>query len=158
MNKTIFAALMALAFAGAAQAQTNNCPCNGGQGSLLTARTSPTLSSVIKGKMACGNVGGERWQEWHSPAGKVVDYKLGPNHPVDPSKEVGSYTVGADRVTYDYGPGASYAYGVCLNASNYTFCGAQYGGRDITGVIVGGSGSLTSCNAVANSSGTSRTK
>jgi hypothetical protein len=110
---------------------------------------------LLANKMVCGNVGGEVWQEWHNGAssGPVVDYKMGPGDPKDPSSTVGSYTTNADNtVTYTYGSGGGpYTYDVCyVGASNtYTYCGASHGGRNITGVRIGGTG-LTSCSAVSN--------
>jgi hypothetical protein len=139
-----------LAYAGAAQAQAV-CSCN-----AQATRTADQamLTTLLSGKMVCGNVGSERWQEWHngSSSGPIVDYKLGPTHPVDPSKTIGNYTVNADNtVTYNYGAGAPYTYDVCFVAASntYTYCGANYGGRNITSVRIGGAG-LQNCDFVAN--------
>lgn len=159
MKITLLATL--LAFAGAAQAQ-DNCPCNGGVGTQLTGTTNPTLGAALAGKMVCGAVGNERWQEWHNgtaASGVVVDFKRGPGHPVDPSGQVGTYSVSTagatSTVSYAYGGSNNYAYRVCrVGSTSYAFCGAALGGRDITGVIVGGSGSLQSCDMVVNQAGT----
>jgi hypothetical protein len=134
MTKTsVIAALLALA--GAAQAQT--CSCDS---SAARTPTNADLVSLLSNKMACGQVGGEQWQEWHNGSTqRVIDYKLGPNHPVDPSADVGSYSVSNNTVTYAYsGGGGTYTYEVCLasGGGSYTFCGP----RTITGVTIGGLG------------------
>lgn len=155
MKRTLIAT--ALVLASNVQAQ-NNCPCNGGVGTQLTGTTSPTLGAALAGKMACGTAGTERWQEWHNgnaAGGVVIDFKLGPGHPVDPSGRVGTYSVSTagtnSTVSYAYGGSTNYAYRVCrVGSTSYAFCGAALGGRDIAGVIVGGSGSLQSCDTVVN--------
>ena len=157
MKQTLLAALLALT--GTAQAQ-NNCPCNGGVGTQLTSVTSPTLGAALAGKMVCAAVGNERWQEWHNGnaiSGVVVDYKRGPGHAVDPSEQVGTYRITRTGqasstvvVNYTYGTN-NYPYRVCrVDTNTYAFCGASLGGRDITGVIVGGTGSLESCDTVVS--------
>ena len=150
LNKTIIAALLALA--GTAQAQTAGCTCDTGAARTADATA---LASLLGNRMVCGNVGGEVWQEWHngSSSGPIVDYKLGPADPKDPSTTVGSYVVNSNNtVTYSYGGGGgTYTYDVCyVSTSNtYTFCGANYAGRNITGVRVGGS-RLQSCSGVTS--------
>jgi hypothetical protein len=82
----------------------------------------------------------------------LVDYKRGPSDATDPSATVGTYVVNANNtVTYNYSGGPSYTYDVCLVASTntYTFCGANYGGRNIPGARIGGAG-LGSCSALTN--------
>jgi hypothetical protein len=163
MKQTLLAALLVLA--STAQAQ-NNCPCNGGVGTRLTGTTDPTLGAALAGKMACAAVGNERWQGWHSgtaAGGDLWDFKRGPTDAVDPSTKMGTYrilstprdakvvrnTASSDTVVYDYGSGGSYSYAVCrVNAISYALCGAALGGRDITDVVVGGTGSLQSCDSV----------
>ena len=139
-----------LAFAGAAQSQV--CACN----AAAARPTAAALKTLITGRMACGNVGGERWQELHKSSGELWDYKLGRDHPQDPSSNVGSYRVDDVRntVIYTYG-GTSYEYQVCYVSGNnsYTFCGAVNGGRDITNINVGPSNTLTDpvdCNGVTS--------
>ena len=108
-------------FVGPAWAQSN---CN--QGSSLAG-----LQALLSGKTVCAAVGSERWQEYHQPGGGLVDWKKGPTDPVDPTKQVGTWSVTSvpvgsssntrDTVTYNYGTGGSYTYYVCQNASTYTF-------------------------------------
>ena len=153
-KKLAIAALLALA--GAAQAQTlppSTCSCDATPGATRTV-TNADLVLLLTNRMVCGNVGGEKWQEWHngSSSGPIVDYKLGPGVAPDPSTQVGTYAVSNNEVTYTYdGGGGTYKYEVCLasGGGSYTFCGAKNFGRDITGVKIGGSG-LQNCSAVFN--------
>jgi hypothetical protein len=110
------------------------------------------LASLLANRMACATLGSEQWQEWHDGAGlaggDIVDYKMGPGAPKDPSKKVGSYVVTTNNtVRYDYGGGGTYEYEVCDAGGSFVFCGAAFGGRDIPNVVVGGSG-LQSCSTV----------
>jgi hypothetical protein len=148
--KFALVASLLMAFAGVAQAQTS-CTCDA---NATRTDNAAVLASLLSNKMVCGNVGGEVWQEWHNGAtsGPVVDYKKGPGDAVDPSTTVGTYTVNTDNtVSYNYPGQPAYRYDVCLVAStnSYTFCGASYGGRNITGVRVGGAG-LAACSSVSN--------
>ena len=146
LNKTFLASLLTLLMAGASQAQTTGCTCNS-----AAARTADAsaLTTLLTNKMVCGNVGGEVWQEHHAPGGVLVDYKLGPGVAPDPSAPVGTYVVNSNNtVTYTYsGGGGNYTYDVCFvsSTSTYTFCGAQYGGRNITGARIGGAGLSNFC-------------
>ena len=153
-KKIVLAASLMLAFAGAVQAQAITCTCD----ATAARQDSPTLAGLLTNKMVCGSVGGEVWQELHSggATGQLRDYKKGPSDPVDPStpvgSSVGSYTVNTDNtVTYSYPGQPPYKYEVCLasGGAGYLFCGVPYGGRNIPGVRIGGSG-LTSCSAVSN--------
>jgi hypothetical protein len=147
ITKTSLAALLTLACAGAAQAQS--CACD--PRSTRTANNA-ALVALLANRMVCGQVDGEKWQEWHNGTGggPIVDYKLGPTDKSDPSTTVGTYSVSNNSVTYDYGSGGTYKYDVCVSSSgtSYTFCGAQYGGRDISGAMIGGNG-LQSCAVLA---------
>lgn len=146
--KPLFAALC-LAFAAGPGLAQSSCPCTPA-GQLTAAE----LVTLLSGKMVCAESGSEKWQEWHNSAtGEVTDYKRGPADAVDPSEMVGSYAVNVDdTVSYTYG-GATYKYAVCPQGASalYAFCGAAFGGRDITGVLVGGSG-LQSCSTVTPAS------
>ena len=143
---TLVAALCLACVATPSQAQAPGaCPCT-----ATNQLTAAQLVTLLGGRMACAQLGSERWQEWHDSAtGEVTDYKLGPGNAVDPPKVVGSYAVNADNtVSYTYG-GTTYKYAVCPQDSSslYAFCGDGFGGRDITGVLVGGS-ALQSCATV----------
>jgi hypothetical protein len=150
MNKKIaLIASLLTAFVGAAQAQTTGCTCDT---SATRTADAAALTTLLSNKMVCASVGGEAWQEWHN-GGTLVDYKRGPADKSDPSSTVGTYSVGSNNtVTYIYaGGGGSYTYDVCMVSSSntYTFCGANWGGRNITGARIGGAG-LTACASVSN--------
>ena len=161
MFKTIALAAFTLTLSGAAQSQV--CICNGGSGTQLT--TVAAVQAVLANKMVCAAVGAEQWQEWHNggASGPVVDYKMGPGHPVDPSSAGGTYQVvdlaanpriskaqraAGAAVAYTYGAN-TYTYGVCQTGATYAFCGVAFGGRDITGARVSVTGGLQPCSGVA---------
>lgn len=146
------AALCLTVALGPAVAQVPSCSCD-----TTATRTAnrDVLAALLAGRMACAAVGNEQWQEWHNGSvlagGEVVDYKMGPGHAVDPSKPVGTYLVTDNNtVRYTYSPSAIYEYQVCAAVGgNYTFCAVSSGGRNITGVKVGGS-ALQSCASVSS--------
>lgn len=143
-----FGVLIFAAAIGQASAQSA-CSCS------ATATRTPSadvLAGLLANRMACATLGSEQWQEWHDGAGLVggdiVDYKMGPGAPKDPSKRVGSYDVTtSNTVRYDYGSGGVYEYEVCDAGESFVFCGARFGGRDIPNVVIGGNG-LQSCSTV----------
>lgn len=97
--------------------------CNGGQ------LKNEEVSIAISGKTVCATLGSQKWQEYHTSGGSLIDYKKGPTHPVDPSKQVGTWgtggTGGNSLVTYNYGTGGTYSYKIHFNGGNYTFCGVS---------------------------------
>lgn len=70
-------------------------------------------------------------QELHQSGGALIDYKRGPGHAVDPTKQIGTWSVtGSDGrgvfVTYDYGGGKIYTYAVWKNLDGTnSFCSAN---------------------------------
>ncbi|WP_341325283.1 hypothetical protein [Methylotuvimicrobium sp. KM2] len=65
------------------------------------------LSTLLSGNTVCAQkANGDQWQEYHEPSGKIFDYKKGPNDPVDPTKEMGTWEI-TDRgaICYSYGGG-----------------------------------------------------
>lgn len=116
----------------AAMAQT----CSG------TRLTVTQISQLVSGRYACYGPGAwpaVEWNELHSgtigsttnTSGTVTDYKKGPTDPIDPTKPVGTFTIGQvsknGAITYIY-PSGSYGYYVYdnnLTAPNpgvYSFC------------------------------------
>lgn len=87
-----------------------------------------TLRGLLEGKTVCASRGNDRWQEFHQAGGALIDYKKGPTDKVDPTKQVGTWTVSGNgagtQLRYDYGPGANYNYKVHTIAagSTYGFC------------------------------------
>ena len=70
-------------------------------------------------------------QEEHLAGGQLFDYKRGPADPVDPRKQIGTWSVtGIDGrgvyVTYDYGGGKIFTYSVWDNGDGtHSFCSAN---------------------------------
>lgn len=85
------------------------------------------LQITLSNNTVCAVRGSDSWQELHQSGGALIDYKLGPGHPVDPSEQVGSWSIagtGANAtVVYNYGSGGTYTYKVYQNGgNNYSFC------------------------------------
>lgn len=97
------------------------------------------LDTLLSGNTVCATRGGESWQEEHHSSGQLWDYKLGDGHPVDPRKQLGSWTItgngsGANTaVQYSYSDGGTYTYEVWLNTDgSYSFCDAGTVNLDAT--------------------------
>ena len=120
-----FIVLMSL-FSGSqvAQAQSQLCPT--GQPRIGGA---VTLEGILNGRLACGEeIGGtDQWQEEHRPGGELFELARGPNHPVDPSRVVGTWSAEPETSDPD-GPEL-----VCYNYSGQEFCFGLYG--DIDGEV-----------------------
>lgn len=141
-NHVLYVAAILIAGSAPAHAQ-NNCSCGAG------ARVAPAaaIATLLGNKTVCASLStSERWQEYHAgtttAGGTLTDYKKGPNDPVDPSEVVGSWSTtgeGANaRVIYNYGSGGTYQYEVCQAGASVSFCGTQYGGRNIAGSLSAG--------------------
>ncbi len=103
-----------------------------------------------KGKTLCAVRGALRWQEFHvdSPtvAGRrLIDFKLGPGHSIDPTKDVGTWDARGGNIGPSGGPilfhlysgGQSYAWLICREAggSSWTLRSTGTDG-DITGATL----------------------
>jgi hypothetical protein len=125
MNCNVVAsvAVIGALLAGQANAQVS-CP---------TGEQVTNLNSFLVNRTACAALpGGDKWQERHAAGSALIDYKLGSSHPVDPTKQVGTWSATATTVTYDYGAGGTYTYIVCAvptvaSATSYTFVPAPTG-------------------------------
>ena len=107
-----------------------------------------SLGILLQGKTVCAVLGSDRWQEFHdgtSPGpGALFDWKEGPNHPVDPRKQVGTWSIASvtvgnnvrEQVTYSYTGGSSYTYRVCQVGSTYTFQQVSPDSTTITGATL----------------------
>ncbi|MGD7036253.1 hypothetical protein ACPZRF_14540 [Alkalicoccus sp. WONF2802] len=95
------------------------------------------LQDLLPGNTVCATRDGDRWQEEHrgvsgESTGQLWDYKMGPVHPVDPSKQLGTWAIGGQansQVTYTYtafGDPEIYTFEVHQpnsGVNSYNFCG-----------------------------------
>jgi len=116
------------------------CPCGTGV-RLVAAQIAPLMAN----KTVCGIAGGNTWQEFHSGStargGPVIDWKMGPNHAVDPSKQVATWSVPAtrsgSRIVYDYGGGITYRFAVCqVSADTVNLCGEANTTTNLLGAVL----------------------
>lgn len=104
-----------------------------------------TLSDLLSGNTVCvGSSGNWLAQEYHSgaAAGPLIDWKRGAGHPVDPTKQVGSWSISgtgaATVVNYTYGS-TTYSNAVWNHGDGtYSFCNNQ--GVETVGRIKTGQG------------------
>lgn len=92
-----------------------------------TPLTASQLSTLLTGNTVCvGTAGSWEAQELHESGGRLVDFKRGPGHAVDPSEQVGTWTVNSvGTVTHNYGSGGAYTYSMYSNGgTSYSFCSA----------------------------------
>ena len=81
--------------------------------------------NVLSGQTVCGSSGSDTWQEWHQTSGTLTEYAKGPGHPVDPTHDVGSWSLGSgNTITYNYTGGSSYTFELWLDLGNSSllFC------------------------------------
>jgi hypothetical protein len=133
-----------------------------GTGTRIQGVGQNSLQQLLGGmtvcKMNAANTDWE-WQEFHdAPEGRpnnLIDYKKGPNDPVDPTSPVGSWSIntvnppggGNDRtqtVTYNYGGTSIYTFSVWAQGPGgtgpYNFCSEQ-GERDVlNATLINGQG------------------
>ena len=89
--------------------------------------TVAAMTTLLEGNTVC--VGAQPTmdaQEFHQAGGALIDYKRGPGHPIDPTKQVGTWTVtdvrGA-RVNHHYGGATKFGYSVWNNNNGtHSFC------------------------------------
>lgn len=102
-------------------------------GSATNRLSQNELQAVLSGNTVCATLGNDKWQEYHQPGGALYDYKKGPYDPVDPTTQVGTWSITGTGnnavVTYTYGS-QSYSYAVYANKQGnnfvapFDFCGA----------------------------------
>lgn len=91
-----------------------------------TRVTGNALNTLIIGNTVCASRNGEKWQEQHRAGGQLWDYKMGPGHPIDPSKQVGTWSISRNFVTYCYTGDKCYSYSVHGTGTGaYDFCFAN---------------------------------
>jgi hypothetical protein len=115
-----------LVFAIGGQAQT---PCQQSDriGSVVNLTKRLEDRTVCATRVNAAN--GDHWQEWHQADGTLTEYAKGPDDPVDPTHDVGSWTVtGTDAghhavVNYKYTDGSSFTFRVYRNGpGRISFC------------------------------------
>jgi hypothetical protein len=112
--------------------QATAAPCDG-----PSRVTGAALSTLISGNTVCATRGADRWQEQHRTGGQLWDYKKGPTDPVDPTTQVGTWSISGNNVTYSYmgeGPVPSYTYSV-HGSGTYSFCTRVNGSEIVSGAI-----------------------
>ena len=96
--------------------------------------TGSALTTLIEGNTVCATRNTEQWQEQHRTSGALWDYKKGPTDPVDPTEQVGTWSIATNNVTYVYTGGASYTYSVHgPTGGTYSFCTAPNGTEVVSG-------------------------
>ncbi len=99
-----------------------------------TRVTGAALTNLVSGNTVCATSGTKTWQEQHRAGGQLWDYKKGPNDPVDPSKQVGTWSIAGNNVTYSYTGGPSYTYSIHgPSGGPYSFCTGPNGTEVISG-------------------------
>ncbi len=137
---------------GSVHAQT----CPGG-----TTRVDQVMQ-LVRGNTMCAARGADSWQEFHQGTGNsgdLIDYKLGPNHPIDPTKKVGTWSArnGNDSsLTHTYGS-TSYSWLVCAAAGGtYTLVSTGAAGNVTEVTIKPGQVPCSQAAAPARAVGNSR--
>ncbi len=137
MKSAIVAAAVGLAMAGVSLSSVAACAAPS-----TRVPTKALLTTLVQGNTVCvAKVPPQpdpprpmwqwEWQEMHQAGGALIDYKRGPGDPVDPSKQVGTWSItGIDGrgvyVTYNYGGGSIFTYSVWDNHdSSYSLCSAN---------------------------------
>lgn len=118
------------------------------------------LGGMTVCKMNAANTDWE-WQEFHRTTGgpntpNLIDYKKGPDHPVDPTAPVGSWSINTDNpqgggndditqtVTYNYGGTSIYTFSVWAQGPGgtgpYNFCSEQGATDVLNATLISGQG------------------
>jgi hypothetical protein len=118
MNRSIATAIVLLA--GMPSLAMADC-------SSTTRVTGAALNALVNGNTVCASRGADKWQEQHRAGGQLWDYKMGPGHPIDPSKQVGTWNIARNFVTYCYTGDKCYSYSVHgpFAGNTYNFCSAN---------------------------------
>ncbi len=137
---TFLSGVLLLAVAGQVAAQ---CTANRVSGAaLIGLLQDKTVCGTATG--AGGSNAGDRWQEFHDGAagsGPLIEWAKGPNDPVDPTHQVGTWLANgrAGTVTYSYSGGGSYTWLVYGDGGGvYSFCTGANGTAVATATIKNG--------------------
>lgn len=122
-------------FTSTATGNVTNISTSGNFGTVSTVDGAQGLEALLTGSLLCARPGpgytgdpADRWQEQHRSGGLLFDFKRGVGHPVDPEKQVGTYsftgTGQASLVTHNYGGAITFSWRVFLQAApnTYSFC------------------------------------
>jgi hypothetical protein len=125
MRQMQVAIFVALVFAGAPPFAQGASLCNGLQ--VLKGKDINALFAG-SGQYTCGSFNGESWNELHAN-GSITDYKKGPTDRVDPSVQVGTYSVAmgdVGQLTDQYGGANDFSYNISQGAgTTYYYCGVS---------------------------------
>jgi hypothetical protein len=135
MRPVIYALFLLLAVGCAGSARAGDCRTPNPP--VYSQLSQTDIAALLGGNTACNPVGGPPWenQEAHSGsptalAGNVIDYKKGPGDPIDPSKQIGSYSISGSSngtIQYTYDGGGSFTYQIwgatpVTTGTTYDFC------------------------------------
>ncbi len=103
------------------------------------------LQNILPGNTVCATRASDKWQEQHrgsGTSGALWDFKKGPSDPIDPSRQVGTWSIGGPgnrQVTYTYtafGSPVSHTFEVHgPTGGPYNFCGVG-GAQNVLGATV----------------------
>ena len=101
------------------------------------------VGNLVAGNTLCAVRGSDKWQEQHRGTGlggPLWDYKMGANHPVDPTEQVGRWSAQNGEnslLTHNYIGGSNFSWLVCQvgTTSTYTLISTGTAGT-ITGATV----------------------
>lgn len=99
------------------------------------------IRSIVADKYVCVGAGADVVSNELHTGGSIIDYKKGPNDPIDPSSLVGSYTVvhsdNGGIISYTYLSGGEiYSYHVqAAGGNHYDFCPVGGAGQAVTVLI-----------------------
>lgn len=112
------------------------CSATGGWKKMNAAGSGGSLAlNTLTGKTVCvGAAPTWQAQEFHQAGGALFDYKRGPATPgnVDPTEQVGAWSIVADQVNYSYTSGGSYIFDVYEKSGAYSFCTGSVSAAEAT--------------------------
>lgn len=121
-----FALATTLVFALASGQAMAICTATGDWKKMDTAGSGGSLAlNTLTGKTVCvGAAPTWQAQEYHQTGGALIDYKRGPAAPgnVDPSEQVGAWSILGNQMSYSYTNGGNYTFDVYENSGAYSFC------------------------------------
>lgn len=134
-------------------ALSNNALAVCNNGNQITANSTPSLFNTLNGNKVCVTIpANNASQEQHRTDGTLYDYKRGPGHPIDPTEQVGNWSVNpgsgqdSNRVIYNYLGGDSFNFTLHLQTNGtYDFCTSKNGTTVVNATIE--TGATGNCSA-----------